>query len=134
MPKSGMCKRLRPPVQFQTRRLLSVDPSAGLVEGSNSRMTEGYGGHHLLVYQSTKSRFLGDVESRGIEYDIARAYLERTGRYALDAENSAWRHPPLAMAKVLARDAIADHARSEVRADTRRGGHACGQPLTHRRH
>src|SRR3546814_5237876 len=73
-------------------------------------MTEGYGGHHLLVYQSTKSRFLGDVESRGIEYDIARAYLERTGRYALDAEQRAWRHSLLAMAKVLDRDDIADNA------------------------
>jgi DUF2075 family protein len=64
----------------------------------------------LLVYQSTKSRFLGDVESRGIEYDIARAYLDRTGRYALDAEQRAWRHSLLAMAKVLDRDDIADNA------------------------
>src|SRR3546814_1354864 len=73
-------------------------------------MTEGYGGHHLLVYQSTKSRFLGDVESRGIEEDSARADLERTGRYALDAEQRAWRHALLAMAKVLDRDDIADNA------------------------
>lgn len=68
------------------------------------------GGHRLLVYQSTKSRFLGDVESRGIEYDIAKAYLARTGRYALDAEQRAWRHSLQAMAKVLDRDDIADNA------------------------
>jgi len=64
----------------------------------------------LLVYQSVKSRFLGDVESRGIEYDIAKAYLARTGRYALDAEQRAWRHSLQAMARVLDRDDIADNA------------------------
>ena len=50
------------------------------------------GSHQLLVYQSTKSHFLGDVENRGIEYDIAKAYLAKTGRYAPDAELRAWRH------------------------------------------
>lgn len=64
----------------------------------------------MLVYQSTKARFLGDVESRGIEYDIGRAYLDNTGRYALDAEQRAWRHSLQAMAKVLDRDDIADNA------------------------
>lgn len=64
----------------------------------------------MLVYQSIKSRFLGDVESRGIEYDIAKAYLAQTGRYALDAEQRAWRHSLQAMAKVLDRNDIADDA------------------------
>lgn len=73
-------------------------------------MAGANGGQHLLVYQSTKSRFLGDVESRGIEYDIAKAYLARTGRYARDAEQRAWRHSLQAMAKVLDRDDIASNA------------------------
>lgn len=64
----------------------------------------------LLVYQSTKSHFLGDVESRGIEYDIARSYLQKTGRYAPPAEMRAWRHSLEAMAKVLHGGGIADNA------------------------
>ena len=64
----------------------------------------------MLVYQSTKSHFLGDVESRGIEYDIARSYLQKTGRYAPPAEMRAWRHSLEAMAKVLDGGGIADNA------------------------
>lgn len=64
----------------------------------------------MLVYQSIKSRFLGEVESRGIEYDIAKAYLSKTGRYAPDAEIRAWRHSLEAMARVLGRDDIAANA------------------------
>jgi len=64
----------------------------------------------LLVYQSTKSDFLGDVETRGIEYSIAKAYLDKTGRYAPDQELRAWRHSLKAMAQVLGRDDIAGNA------------------------
>lgn len=64
----------------------------------------------MLVYQSIKSHFLGDVESRGIEYDIARSYLQKTGRYAPPAEMRAWRHSLEAMAKVLHGGGIADNA------------------------
>lgn len=64
----------------------------------------------MLVYQSTKSHFLGDVENRGIEYDIAKAYLAKTGRYAPDAELRAWRHSLEAMAGVLGTDDIAANA------------------------
>ena len=64
----------------------------------------------MLVYQSTKSHFLGDVESRGIEYSIAKAYLDKTGRYAPDPELRAWRHSLKAMANVLDRDDIAGNA------------------------
>ena len=64
----------------------------------------------MLVYQSTKSHFLGDVENRGIEYDIAKAYLAKTGRYAPDAELRAWRHSLEAMASVLGTDDIAANA------------------------
>ena len=64
----------------------------------------------MLVYQSTKSRFLGDVETRGIEYDIAKAYLAKTGRYAPEAELRAWRHSLEAMSKVLDREDIASNA------------------------
>jgi DUF2075 family protein len=64
----------------------------------------------LLVYQSTKSQFLGDVGSRGIEYAIAKAYLDKTGRYAPDPELRAWRHSLEAMSKVLGNDDIPANA------------------------
>lgn len=64
----------------------------------------------MLVYQSIKSRFLEDVENLGVEYDIAKAYRKKTGRYALDAELRAWRHSLKAMAAVLGRGDIADNA------------------------
>lgn len=64
----------------------------------------------MLVYQATKSRFLADFDSRGIEYDIARSYLQKTGHYASQAEVRAWRNSLGAMAKVLGDDDIPDNA------------------------
>src|SRR5690606_36515515 len=73
-------------------------------------MAGANGDHRLLVYQSIKSDFLGEVENRGIEYSIAKAYLDKTGRYAPDQELRAWRHSLNAMAKVLDRKDIAGYA------------------------
>lgn len=55
----------------------------------------------MLVYQSSKSRFLEEQADRGIEYSIARAYLQKTGRYAPESELRAWRNSLNAMATVL---------------------------------
>lgn len=60
----------------------------------------------MIVYKATKSTFVHDVDSRGIEYDIARAYLQRTGRYAPEAEVRAWRNSLTHMADVLRDEGI----------------------------
>ncbi|WP_175488948.1 hypothetical protein [Lysobacter sp. cf310] len=36
----------------------------------------------MIVYQSTKSKFLDDHDNLDIEEVIAHGYLQRTGRYA----------------------------------------------------
>jgi hypothetical protein len=59
---------------------------------------------HVIVYHSTRQRFLEDVERSPIEDIIAKAFLERTGRYAPDAEYRAWRNSIMQMADVLADD------------------------------
>lgn len=58
----------------------------------------------MIVYQSTRQRFLEDVERNPIEDIIATAYLDRTGRYAPDGEYRAWRNSVMQMADVLADD------------------------------
>lgn len=55
----------------------------------------------MIVYQASKSEFVRDTDDLGIEYRIAQAYLQRTGRYAPDAEMRAWRHSLRHMADVL---------------------------------
>lgn len=60
----------------------------------------------MIVYQSTRQRFLEDVERNPIEDIIAAAFLERTGRYAPDAEYRAWRNSIMQMAEVLADDGM----------------------------
>ena len=60
----------------------------------------------MIVYQESKSRFVEDVGNRGIEYDIAKQYLHKTGRYAPEAEVRAWRESLQAMATVLDDDTI----------------------------
>ena len=60
----------------------------------------------MIVYQASKSRFVEDVGNRGIEYDIAKQYLHKTGRYAPEAEVRAWRESLRAMATVLDDDTI----------------------------
>ncbi|WP_407352318.1 DNA/RNA helicase domain-containing protein [Luteimonas sp. R10] len=62
----------------------------------------------MIVYQATKSRFVQDIDALGIEYQIASAYLKKTGRYAPDAELRAWRGSLKAMASVLRDDGIPD--------------------------
>jgi len=58
-------------------------------------------GNYLIVYQSTKERFLDDNENRAIEEVIASAFLQCTGRYAPQAEFRAWQHSLMRMADVL---------------------------------
>ncbi len=55
----------------------------------------------MIVYQATKNKFVQDTDDLGIEYQIASAYLKKTGRYAPDAELRAWRSSLKAMARVL---------------------------------
>lgn len=55
----------------------------------------------MIVYQATKTKFVDDAHSLGIEYQIAGAYLKKTGRYAPDSELRAWRASLHAMANVL---------------------------------
>ncbi len=55
----------------------------------------------MIVYQATKSKFVEETDNRGIEYQIASAYLKKTGRYAPDAEVRAWRASLVHMASVL---------------------------------
>ncbi|KRG39378.1 ATP-binding protein [Stenotrophomonas pictorum JCM 9942] len=62
----------------------------------------------MIVYQANKSGFIKDIENRGIEYQIARTYLDKTGRYAPDAELRAWRSSLQEMASVLRDDGIPD--------------------------
>lgn len=58
----------------------------------------------MIVYQSTRQGFLEDIERHPIEDTIAAAYLQRTGRYAPEAEYRAWRNSVMQMADVLADD------------------------------
>jgi DUF2075 family protein len=60
----------------------------------------------MIVYQSTKRAFLQDSDDRNIEDVVAGAYLQRTGRYAPEAEFRAWRESLKHMAKVLRDDEI----------------------------
>lgn len=62
----------------------------------------------MIVYQSTRQRFLEEVERQPIEDVIAAAYLERTGRYAPEGEYRAWRNSVMQMADVLADDGMPD--------------------------
>lgn len=62
----------------------------------------------MIVYQSTRQRFLEDVERQPIEDLLASAYLERTGRYAPEGEYRAWRNSVMQMADVLADDGMPD--------------------------
>lgn len=62
----------------------------------------------MIVYQSTKDRFLDDNENKAIEDVIASAYLQRTGRYAAQAEYRAWQQSLTRMADVLRDDELPD--------------------------
>lgn len=62
----------------------------------------------MIVYQSTKSKFLDDHDNLDIEEVIAHGYLQRTGRYAPDAEMRSWKASLSEMAKVLRDKDIAE--------------------------
>lgn len=64
----------------------------------------------MIVYQASKTKFLDDHDNRDIEHVIATKYLERTGRYAPDAEYRAWKNSLGEMAKVLRDPGIPDDA------------------------
>jgi DUF2075 family protein len=61
----------------------------------------------VIVYQAIKSTFLADHDNRDIENVIATKYLQRTGRYAPDAEMRAWKASLAEMARVLRDPGIA---------------------------
>ncbi|MEE7546280.1 DUF2075 domain-containing protein [Xanthomonas sp. Kuri4-1] len=60
----------------------------------------------MIVYQSTRSAFLKDSENEAIERIVARGFLQKTGRYAPDAEFRAWRHSLMQMVEVLSDDEL----------------------------
>jgi DUF2075 family protein len=60
----------------------------------------------VIVYQSTRGRFLEDNEKHAIESLIATEYLRKTGRYAPDGEYRAWQQSLMQMADVLADDSM----------------------------
>ena len=62
------------------------------------------GEHGVIVYQSTRQRFLEDNDRHAIEELIASEYLRKTGRYAPDGEYRAWQQSLMQMAEVLADD------------------------------
>ncbi|MBB5357765.1 hypothetical protein HDE76_000971 [Rhodanobacter sp. ANJX3] len=55
----------------------------------------------MIVYQATKKKFLDDHDNRDIESVISAKYLQRTGRYAPEAEFRSWKNSLGEMAKVL---------------------------------
>lgn len=62
----------------------------------------------MIVYHGIKTQFLSDHDNRNIEDVIAARYLQRTGRYAPDAEMRAWKASLGEMAKILRDGEIAD--------------------------
>lgn len=60
----------------------------------------------MIVYQSTKAKFLTDVHSKDIEEVILAAYKERTGSKVAPAEIKSWKASLTEVAKVLYPDAI----------------------------
>lgn len=60
----------------------------------------------MIVYQSTKDRFLDDAFKNDIQDVIRIAYLDRTGKRVGAAELNSWKESLLCMAKVLNDDEI----------------------------
>ncbi|MEQ1581439.1 MAG: DUF2075 domain-containing protein [Steroidobacteraceae bacterium] len=60
----------------------------------------------MIVYQSTKAKFLTDVHSKDIEEVILAAYKERTGSKVAPAEIKSWKASLTEVAKVLYPDEI----------------------------
>lgn len=55
----------------------------------------------MIVYHATKTAFLDDNDNRNIEDVISSAYLQKTGRYASDAEFKSWAASLREMSRVL---------------------------------
>jgi uncharacterized protein len=64
----------------------------------------------VIIYRTTKDRFVEDALSRDIEAVVAASYFERTGFRVGPAEIRAWRESLLQMARVLHDDEIPDSA------------------------
>lgn len=62
----------------------------------------------MIVYQATKHRFLDDNDNRNIEDVINAAYVQKTGRYASDAEFKSWAASLREMSRVLRDPQIPD--------------------------
>ena len=62
----------------------------------------------MIVYQANKNKFLDDHDNRDIENVISTKYLQRTGRYAPEAEFRSWKNSLGEMAKVLRDPGIPD--------------------------
>jgi DUF2075 family protein len=62
----------------------------------------------VIVYQANKHKFLDDHDNRDIENVISAKYLQRTGRYAPEAEFRSWKNSLGEMAKVLRDPGIPD--------------------------
>lgn len=62
----------------------------------------------MIVYQATKTRFLDDNDNRNIEDVINAAYVQKTGRYASDAEFKSWAASLREMSRVLRDPQIPD--------------------------
>ncbi len=55
----------------------------------------------MIIYQSTKGNFIGDVVSNNIENKIHEAYFERTGKQVGQSEQDSWRKSMRYMRDVL---------------------------------
>ena len=64
----------------------------------------------MIVYQALKRQFLDDHDNREIEEIIATKYLQRTGRYAHQAEVRSWKASLSEMARVLRDQEIPENA------------------------
>lgn len=62
----------------------------------------------MIVYQATKTTFLDDNGNRNIEDVINAAYVQKTGRYASDAEFKSWASSLREMSRVLRDPQIPD--------------------------
>lgn len=62
----------------------------------------------MIVYQATKTTFLDDNDNRNIEDVINAAYVQKTGRYASDAEFKSWASSLREMSRVLRDPQIPD--------------------------
>src|SRR5690606_6657128 len=62
----------------------------------------------VIVYQATKTTFLDDNDNRNIEDVINAAYVQKTGRYASEAEFKSWAGSLREMSRVLRDPQIPD--------------------------